>query len=118
MGIPQTGTAWKTKSGERFQNNRSIFTILDVPHISRSWINDVKTGEALSANAPKVWVDWVTGGVYEPLEAERVSRVRPRTISCPKGERQMAIIGLSSSSSSRTPRGNMHSNDVQASLLK
>ena len=34
MGIPQTEdlvAIWKTRSGERFQNYRSVFTILDVP---------------------------------------------------------------------------------------
>ena len=97
MGIPQTEdlvAIWKSRSGERFQNYRAVFTILNVPHISRSWINDIKRGETLSANAPKVWIDWITGGVYKPLEAERVSRVRSRDAQLPQGERQKAILGL------------------------
>ena len=97
MGIPQTEdlvAIWKSRSGERFQNYRSLFTILDVPHISRSWINDIKRGEPLSANVPRVWVDWVTGGVYKPLKAEQVSRVRPRAAQLPQTESQKAIIQM------------------------
>jgi hypothetical protein len=95
VGIPQTEdlvAIWKSRSGERFQNYRSVFTILDVPQISRSWINDIKRGEPLSTSAPRIWVEWITGGVYKPLEAEHVSRVRRRAAQLPQSESQKAII--------------------------
>ena len=44
-GLPATEdliAIWKTSDGQRFQNYRAIFTILDVPKISRAWINDLK----------------------------------------------------------------------------
>jgi hypothetical protein len=64
-----------------------------VPRISRCWINDIKRAEPLSANAPRVWVEWVTGGVYKPLQAEQVSRVRSRDAQLPQSERQK-ILGM------------------------
>lgn len=62
---------WKTKSGHRFDNYRAIFTILDVPTISKAWIGDIRKGEPLSRNAPKPWVRWVKTGKYSPLIAPR-----------------------------------------------
>src|SRR5688572_30353438 len=29
---------WKTAAGQRFQNYRAVFTVLDVPVISRAWL--------------------------------------------------------------------------------
>ena len=46
---------WRTKASRnlRFQNYKSIFTILDVPVVSRRWINDIKLGKAFtSVHAP------------------------------------------------------------------
>ena len=32
---------WRTAKGERFQNYRSVFTVLDVPVVSRKWLQDL-----------------------------------------------------------------------------
>jgi len=39
---------WKSKGGERFQNYRAVFTILDVPEISRAWIAELEQGRSIS----------------------------------------------------------------------
>jgi hypothetical protein len=67
---------WKTTRGERFQNYRSTFTILDVGVISRSWIDDILSGNPLTHNAPQVWVQWVQRGKYTPLISEPTTVVR------------------------------------------
>ena len=52
---------WRTsKDGLRFQNYKAIFTVLDIPRVSRAWINDVKRGNILdSPHVPPAWLDWV-----------------------------------------------------------
>lgn len=61
---------WRMKSGERYQNYKAIFTILDIPQISRSWLNDLRVGQGYSSpHAPVVWKQWIDLGVYKPLLA-------------------------------------------------
>jgi len=36
---------WKTTRGQRFQNYRSVFTILDVPVVPRSWLQTLISSE-------------------------------------------------------------------------
>lgn len=61
---------WKNKGGNRFQNYKAKFTILDVESISREWIEDLQKGEFLTGNAPREWIEWVEKGKYEALEAD------------------------------------------------
>jgi len=67
---------WKSTDGQRFQNYRSTFTILDVPVVSRAWIVDLATGKSKTFNAPKAWQDWVATGTYRPLVAEPTTVIR------------------------------------------
>ncbi len=67
---------WKSTDGQRFQNYRSTFTILDAPVVSRVWIADLAGGNANTVNAPKAWQDWVATGTYRPLIAEPTTVVR------------------------------------------
>src|SRR5262249_55136489 len=62
---------WKTAEGQRFQNYRAYFTVLDVQVVPRVWIRDVLGGKPLSPSAPEVFARWVQSGHYTPLEAER-----------------------------------------------
>lgn len=67
---------WKSTEGQRFQNYRSTFTILDVPVVSRAWITDLATGNPNTSNAPKAWHDWMATGTYRPLVAEPTTVIR------------------------------------------
>jgi Restriction endonuclease AspBHI N-terminal len=69
---------WKSKDGQRFQNYRSVFTLLDVPLIRRAWLLELQSGSKLGPNCPTAWRSWVTTGKPKPLLAERISRVRVR----------------------------------------
>ena len=65
---------WKSSAGQRFQNYRARLTILDVPVLTRSWINDILCGSPHSVNAPEVWTIWAETGRYSPLVANRSRR--------------------------------------------
>ena len=67
---------WKSTDGQRFQNYRSTFTILDAPVISRAWIADLAAGNANTINGPKAWQDWVARGTYIPLVAKPTTVIR------------------------------------------
>jgi len=67
---------WKSAGGQRFQNYRSVFTILETGVISRSWLAELQTGIKLGPNCPSVWKAWVRSGKPKPLLAERITRVR------------------------------------------
>lgn len=63
---------WKTSGVERFQNYRAVFTVLNVPIVTREWIRDILVGNSLaSAHAPAPFLDWATSGHYQALEAGR-----------------------------------------------
>ncbi|WP_375055625.1 restriction endonuclease [Zobellella sp. DQSA1] len=69
---------WRTTSnGVRFQNYRSIFTILNVAVVSRKWIEDAQNGNArTSSHAPKEWLEWVQRRRYLPLICESGKTIR------------------------------------------
>lgn len=67
---------WKSTDGQRFQNYRSTFTILDVPVVPRAWIADLVGGNANTINAPRAWQEWVAAGTYRPLAAKPTTVIR------------------------------------------
>ncbi|WP_245781529.1 restriction endonuclease [Halomonas saccharevitans] len=67
---------WKSAEGQRFQNYRAHFTILDVPVVKRRWLDDLATGDSLTEHAPHAWREWLTKGHYLPLSAEPTTTVR------------------------------------------
>lgn len=67
---------WKSAEGQRFQNYRSHFTILDVPVVGRRWLYDLAAGDSLTEHAPHAWREWVTKGHYLPLTAEPTTTIR------------------------------------------
>lgn len=74
---------WRTTKGQRFQNYRATFTVLDVPRVSRAWINQILAGESLGSECPVAWRAWVKTGTYDPLLAPPTVIVRPREEQLP-----------------------------------
>jgi hypothetical protein len=60
---------WKSDAGQRFQNYKALFTILDIAQIRRAWIDDLLSGNPLSDNAPLKWREWALRKSYSPLIA-------------------------------------------------
>jgi hypothetical protein len=84
---------WRSTGGLRFQNYRAKFTVLDVGHISRAWIQDVLAGKALeSAVCPPGWRAWVDGRAYRPLAAPATKVVRSRAEQLPSDETGRAML--------------------------
>jgi len=67
---------WKTTNNQRFQNYRSVFTILDVPVIPRAWIKSLLGTESDKRDAPFAWAEWVAGGRSKPLTSEPTTIIR------------------------------------------
>jgi len=76
---------WRTsKSGVRFQNYKATFTILDVPRVTRDWINDIRSGNIVSSShAPSVWLDWVGTRKFRPLRSQPIIIIRGRQAQIP-----------------------------------
>lgn len=79
QGLPATAdlvAVWKTTGSQRFQNYRAVFTVLDVPVVSRAWLEDVASGNPSTANAPAAWASWVETGSYSALASESTTVIR------------------------------------------
>jgi hypothetical protein len=84
---------WKSSGGQRFQNYRSVFTILDVPVVRRDWINDLAAGNLVTPNAPKAWTDLLTAGKYRPLVAEPTTVIRTIEQQSPDTPLKASLLG-------------------------
>lgn len=96
-GMPPTEdlvAVWKTTGGERFQNYRAVFTILDAAVISREWIRARGSGVPIGAAPPAVWRTWVENGVAKPLEAPRTHLVRTKAEQLPANDNDKNLIGV------------------------
>lgn len=91
-GLEDLVAVWKLTDQQRFQNYRATFTVLDAAVVSRQWINDIKAGTSLSANAPSAWRDWVDTGNYRPLRAVPSLEYRTKAEQLPLDETGRAIV--------------------------
>lgn len=95
VGLPPTAdlvAVWKTTEGQRFQNYRSVFTVVDAGVISRAWIDDLAAGRSLTVNAPAAWVEWVERGRYRALTAESTTVIRSVASQLPETPLKAAIL--------------------------
>ena len=83
---------WKTSDGQRFQNYRAVFTVLDAPQIRRAWIDALSDETFNSPHAPDAWKDWIARGSYRALAAESTTIVRSHEAQLPKTETKAAIL--------------------------
>lgn len=82
---------WKTAEGQRFQNYKAVFTILDEAVILRAWVHAVGRGE-VSGLAPDAWKAWVAAGGIRPLMAPRSLLVRSKAEQLPATPEDQALI--------------------------
>jgi hypothetical protein len=84
---------WRSTGGRRFQNYRARFTVLDVPHIPRAWLDDVLAGRtAPSAHCPSAWRAWLDGRKYTPLLAPSTTVIRGRAEQLPADPAGQAVL--------------------------
>jgi hypothetical protein len=83
---------WRSRDGQRFQNYRAKFTVLDTKEpVPRAWLTDVANGYPLSPAAPLVWRRWVETGIYAPLRAPRTTIHRSRIEQLPQDREGLAM---------------------------
>jgi len=83
---------WKHNDGERFQNYRARFTILDVDRISRAWIDDLQAGDIHTDHTPEAFVEWQTTGTYEALQAEQTVQHRTKADQLPQSTTEHSLL--------------------------
>lgn len=84
---------WRSSDGERFQNYRAIFTVLDESALTRNWLDNVLAGNP-SDGAPRAWERWVAGGVYDSLLAPPTTYHRTRAQQLPDEPDGIALLNL------------------------
>lgn len=82
---------WRNRSGQRFQNYRATFTVLDEGSISRTWIDHVLAGRP-DVGAPRSWMRWVDGGAYDALIAPPTTQHRTRAEQLPADPDGMGLL--------------------------
>lgn len=85
-------SVWSQKNGARYQNYKSVFSILDVPNIDRKWLLDLKNDIKDSEYAPKVWLDWQKCGKCKHLTSKKVVKYRKKEEQIPKKEVDLKMI--------------------------
>lgn len=84
---------WRTQKGQRYQNYRAVFTILDVPSIDRRWLADLIAGKGYDSQyAPISWKKWVDTGSAKAIKADPIITYRNKTEQLPNNERDMEIL--------------------------
>lgn len=83
---------WRTLAGQRFQNYRALFTVLDVPSVTREWLNDIRAGASSSASAPDAWRRWCEGEAPKALLAPRSRVYRRPSEQLPKAESDLELL--------------------------
>lgn len=83
---------WKSYQGQRFQNYKSLFTILRTSKIPRVWLDEILSGNLLSENCPEEWVVWVHHGQYSPLHAEPTIKIRSLEEQLPQTDLEKEIL--------------------------
>jgi len=79
-------------NSQRFYNYCATFTILDIPMISRAWIDDLEAGQTNSKHRPIVWNMWQKSGLYRPIKAKRPQRCRSVQNQLPKRTDSKAML--------------------------
>ncbi|MEV0971234.1 restriction endonuclease [Microtetraspora glauca] len=92
---------WRSTRGVRFQNYRSRFTVLDVPKITRAWIQDLIAGDPLGANCPLAWREWVEARTYLPLLAPATTTIRSTAEQRPDAAGKSIVAAIHQHFSSR-----------------
>lgn len=104
---------WRTMRGQRFQNYRAQFTVLDVPSVLSAWLDQVKAGKPLGAGCPAGWKTWTELGTYTPLLAPSTVVIRSRDEQQPANAdkpvtRSSSLRAQTSSRSSRARGSRPH----------
>ncbi|MEJ5040853.1 restriction endonuclease [Pseudomonas sp. B21-036] len=88
-------SVWHTSEGQRFQNYRATFTILDISKIPRAWLSDIINHSIRgidSKHAPKEWIDWTKSGRFKPLISKRTQPIRSKAEQLPSSASEFRML--------------------------
>lgn len=94
-GVPATQdlvALWSHSGGERFQNYKAMFTVLDVPRLSREWLDGIQSDKPISDYAPSVWLDWLHGGEARALRSLATATTRSRLEQLPRTDADRSTL--------------------------
>lgn len=76
---------WRQTAGQRFQNYRAKFEIIDCSEVPREWVSSLSAGDRGGAErfAPHVWTRWVERGEVLRLRAPRTVQFRTKIQQLP-----------------------------------
>jgi hypothetical protein len=83
---------WKSKKGERFQNYKATFTILDIPEVSREWLKELASNKRERILQPEAFSYFSDTGIYRPLVTSRSIEYRTKEEQIPKVSNDLNII--------------------------
>ena len=83
---------WHVTEGQRFQNYRARFTIVDASPVRRAWLNTIIERNPDDALAPDAWLAWRDRGLFSPLLARRSLEYRSRAEQLPDDAEGKAMI--------------------------
>lgn len=83
---------WHHSAGQRFQNYRATFTVLNVPRISRMWLDEIQENTQPYKSAPDEWTLWSEGGYPAPLRAVPTTVIRSKAQQIPSSTEDRAIL--------------------------
>jgi len=83
---------WRNIKGERFQNYRARFTVLDAARISRGWIDSLISGKPDHSLAPRAWTTWRQKGRRKVLVAARTLEYRSPAEQLPTDKDGRAMV--------------------------
>lgn len=88
----QLVSVWSQRNGCRYQNYKSVFSILDVSTIDRNWLLDLKNSIQNSKYAPRVWKEWQKSGKCKHLTTNKVVQYRKKEEQIPKRDPDLKMI--------------------------
>ncbi|TAH41173.1 MAG: restriction endonuclease [Bacteroidetes bacterium] len=87
-------SVWKFKENHRFQNYKALFTILDIPVISRAFLNQLEDGIIQGPHTPKPLNDFYAKLKYTPLISEKSIPIRLRQEQIPGTKEELDLLNL------------------------
>ncbi|RJP61812.1 MAG: restriction endonuclease [Ignavibacteriales bacterium] len=87
-----------TIHGQRYQNYRAMFTVLDTTTnaghgINLGWLNDIENGNAYdSIHAPAMWKRYIDHGKSKPLIARMIKQAVPKEMQLPNNQDEIEML--------------------------
>jgi hypothetical protein len=85
---------WKSSNSLRFQNYAAFFTILNIPKISRLWLDDLNRGEQITSNTPAEFKNFIDKGKYKPLISKKAVSIRTVNEQIPQLDFQKDLLNI------------------------